>query len=78
VSVWGDGALLVGSVDFAGAVRDVCLSYVPDVRVGQYVVVHVGFAISTVDETEARRTLEILREMGDLLQRELSPEEANP
>lgn len=69
--VWGQDGLLTGQVDFAGAVREVCLSYVPDVRVGEYVIVHVGFAISKVDEAEAHRTLEVLRDMGDLVAREL-------
>lgn len=55
-----------GRVDFGGVSRDVCLAYVPDVRLGDYVIVHVGFAISLVDEAEALRTYEILREMNQL------------
>jgi hydrogenase expression/formation protein HypC len=70
--------LLMGTVDFAGLTRDVCLAYVPDARVGDYVVVHVGFAISMVDEAEAQRTLEILRSVGGALDAELSPEDALP
>jgi hydrogenase expression/formation protein HypC len=70
--------VLMGKVDFGGVTRDVCLAYVPEVRVGDYVIVHVGFAISLVDEAEARRTLQILRAMGDALNQELSPEEALP
>jgi hydrogenase expression/formation protein HypC len=70
-----DGAgLTVGTVDFGGVVREVCLAYVPEAHVGDYVIVHVGFAISLVDEAEAQRTLEILRAMGDALEQELSPE----
>jgi len=61
-----DGALLMGIVDFGGATREVCLSYVDgDAGIGDYVIVHAGFAISTVDEDEARRTLEILAELGE-------------
>jgi hydrogenase expression/formation protein HypC len=57
----------VGTVDFGGVRREVCLAYVADeVAVGDYVVVHVGFAISKVDEEEARRTFDILREMSQL------------
>ena len=52
----------MGRVDFGGAVREVCLEYVPDVEVGQYVIVHVGFAISVLDETEARATLDLIRQ----------------
>jgi hydrogenase expression/formation protein HypC len=57
----------MGTVDFGGVRRDVCLSYVRnDVTVGDYVIVHVGFAISKVDEAEARRTFEALRDMSQL------------
>lgn len=58
--------MTMGRVSFAGIVKDCCLAYTPDVEVGDYVVVHVGFAISKVDEAEAARTLEYLREMDDL------------
>lgn len=62
-----DAGLAVGTVDFGGVRRDVCLAYVADeVDVGDYVVVHVGFAISKVDEDEAKRTFEVLREMSQL------------
>ena len=66
--------LLMGKVDFGGVTREVCLVYVPRARVGDFVIVHVGFAISLVDEVEARRTLEILQTMGDALEQELLPE----
>ena len=62
-----DAGLAVGTVDFGGVRREVCLAYVADeVDVGDYVVVHVGFAISKVDEEEARRTFQVLREMSEL------------
>lgn len=62
-----DAGLAVGTVDFGGVRREVCLAYVADeVAVGDYVVVHVGFAISKVDEEEAHRTFEVLREMSQL------------
>jgi len=52
-----DNALMrMGKVDFGGIVREVCLAYVPEARVGDYVIVHVGFAISQLDEEEARET----------------------
>ena len=55
----------MGLVDFGGVRREVCLAYVrTDVAVGDFVVVHVGFAISKVDEVEAQRTFEVLREMS--------------
>lgn len=62
-----DQGLPMGTVDFGGIARECCLAYVADqVAVGDYVVVHVGFAISRVDEAEARKTFEVLREMSQL------------
>ena len=59
--------LPMGVVDFGGVRREVCLAYVRDeIKSGDYVVVHVGFAISKVDEVEAKRTFEVLREMSQL------------
>lgn len=61
-----DGVDLVqGTVDFGGVRRDVNLSFTPEVEVGQYVVVHVGFSISVIDEEEAQTTLKYLRELGE-------------
>jgi hydrogenase expression/formation protein HypC len=56
----------MAKVDFGGIVRDACLSYVPDARIGDYVLVHVGFAISKIDEEEAARTFQYLAEMDQL------------
>ena len=56
----------MGKVSFAGIVKDVCLAYTPDVEVGDYVIVHVGFAISKVDEDEAMQVFEYLRQMEEL------------
>ena len=62
-----DAGLPMGVVDFGGVRREVCLAYVDrDVSVGNYVVVHVGFAIAVVDEAEAHRTFEALRELSRL------------
>ncbi len=72
VEVREDAGLRMGRVDFGGVRKEACLSYVPDVQPGDYVVVHVGFAISQVDEEEALRTLELLDQMGDLVQQELA------
>jgi hydrogenase expression/formation protein HypC len=55
-----------GRVDFAGVVKEVCFAYTPEVEVGEYVVVHVGFAISKIDEEEAKRVFQYLKEMGEL------------
>lgn len=57
------GGLPMGRIDFGGTVREACLSYVPEAMVGDYVVIHVGFAISLLSEEEAQETLATLREI---------------
>jgi hydrogenase expression/formation protein HypC len=64
VDVREDDGLRVGRVRFAGITRDVCLDYVPDAAVGEYVLVHVGFAISRIDREEAARAYRVLEEIG--------------
>lgn len=66
------GGVRCGRVNFGGIVREVCLDFVPEASVGDYVLVHVGFAITRVDEEEAQRTFQLLQEMG-LLEGELGP-----
>ena len=79
VSVSDEGGLPMASVDFGGIRRDVCLAYLPDTGVGSYVIVHVGFAISEVDEAEAQRTLHMLRSMdADALAAELGEPRPEP
>lgn len=58
--------LRMAKVQFGGITREACLEYVPETQVGDYVLVHVGFAISRVDEEEARRTYELLESMDQL------------
>lgn len=60
----------MAKVQFGGIAREACLDYVPDTKVGEYVLVHVGFAISKVDEEEAHRTYELLKEMDQLTELE--------
>ena len=55
-----------GKVDFGGVVKEVCFAYTPDVAPGEYVVVHVGFAISMIDEVEAKRVFAYLTDTGEL------------
>jgi hydrogenase expression/formation protein HypC len=67
ISTSGEDPLLrSGKVDFGGIRKEVSLAYVPEARVGDYVIVHVGFAISRLDEAEARKVFEYLKEMEDL------------
>ena len=58
--------LHMGTVSFGGVRKEICLAYVPEAAVGDYVLVHVGFAISRIDETEARQIFETLEAMGEL------------
>jgi hydrogenase expression/formation protein HypC len=66
VEVYDDHGLRMGRVDFGGTIRRACLEQLPEAGVGDYVLVHVGLALSRVDPEEARRTYELLEEMGQL------------
>jgi hydrogenase expression/formation protein HypC len=69
-----ENGLRVGRVNFGGVVKRVCLDYVPEVVVGDYTIVHVGFALSKIDEETAEKTLADFRAMG-ILDEELGSEE---
>ena len=73
VEVEGLG-LRSGKVDFGGVLKEVCLAYTPEATVGNYVLVHVGFALSVVDEAEAQKIFEALREMQQLEEFETASE----
>ena len=62
--------LPMGKVEFGGILKDICLAYTPEAQVGDYVLVHVGFAISIIDEAEAQEVFEYLRQMGELAELE--------
>jgi hydrogenase expression/formation protein HypC len=66
VEILGEGELRMGKVDFSGVKRQVSLAFVPEVQLGDYVLVHVGFAISRIDEQQAMETLSALAEIGEL------------
>ncbi len=66
LSVSGSGVVRTGRVAFGGIIKDVSLAYVPEAGVGDYVMVHVGFALSVVDEAEAARALDYLKQMSEL------------
>jgi hydrogenase expression/formation protein HypC len=74
--ITSEGGLRMGRVNFGGVVKRVCLDYVPEVEVGDYTIVHVGFALSKIDEETALKTLEDFRAMGALDEELGSEEEA--
>lgn len=61
-----DELMRMGRVDFSGVVKEINLAYVPEAKVGDYVLVHVGFAINTIDEEEANKVFEYLRQIEEL------------
>jgi hydrogenase expression/formation protein HypC len=65
VEIYEQGGLKMGKVDFGGVLRETCLAYVPEAQVGDYAVIHVGFALNLLDEAEALETLALLKEIGE-------------
>ena len=75
ISIEGsDPIFRCGRVSFGGIVKQINLAYVPEAKIGDYVLVHVGFAISTIDEAEAEEVFEYLRQMGELAELEENKE----
>ena len=67
MSISGDDPLTrMGKINFSGIVKEASLAYVPEVQLGDYVIVHVGFALSKVDEAEAQKVFEYLKQIGEL------------
>lgn len=64
--IYEKDSLRMARVDFGGVVREVCLAYVPEAQVGDYCIVHVGFALNLVSEEEAQQTLALLKEIEEL------------
>ncbi|MCL4236724.1 MAG: HypC/HybG/HupF family hydrogenase formation chaperone [Anaerolineae bacterium] len=73
IETYEQNGLKMGRVDFGGVVRETCLAYVPDAQIGDYTIVHVGFALNLIDEDEAHKTLELFSQIG-LLAEELGEE----
>lgn len=72
-SVSGDDPLTrMGKVKFGGILKEVSLAYVPEANVGDYVIVHAGFALNTIDDDEAQQVLHYLEEMGELAEMEIA------
>ena len=72
VEIYDRDGTRMSRVDFDGIVKEVCLAYLPDIEVGDYAIVHVGFAITRLDEKSANETLVLMQQMG-VLKQELDP-----
>jgi hydrogenase expression/formation protein HypC len=65
VKIYDSNGTRMGKVDFSGIVKDVCLEYVPEVGIGDYTIIHVGFALHLISEEEAQETLDLLRQIAE-------------
>jgi hydrogenase expression/formation protein HypC len=66
ISLNEDGPMKMGKVDFGGVVMDICMEFLPEARVGDFVLAHVGTALTLLDEKDAAETLEALRQLGEV------------
>lgn len=64
-NIFMQNGLQMGKIDFNGVTREACLTYVPEAQIGDYVLVHVGFALNQISEEEARETLDLLQQIAD-------------
>lgn len=66
LEIYQSNGLRMGRIDFGGVIREACLEYIPEAQVGDYTLIHVGFAISLLNEQEALESLALIREIGDI------------
>ena len=66
VDIWDDAGTRMSTVDFGGTTKTVCLAYLPDMEIGEYAIVHAGFAIARLDEASANETLKMFDDLGVL------------
>ena len=72
--IYTTNGLLMGKIDFDGVTREACLEYVPEAKIGNYAIIHVGFALSLLSEAEAQETLTLLRQISNFEAEIESPE----
>lgn len=77
IELYQANGMKMGKVDFGGVIREACLEYLPEIQIGDYTIIHVGFGISRLDEKEARETLELLQQI-DMLSSEWPPSGGEP
>ena len=66
VAIWDEAGTLMSTVDFGGTTKTVCLAYLPDMQIGEYTIVHAGFALTRLDEVSANETLKMFADLGFL------------
>lgn len=66
IEIYQSNGLHMGKIDFGGVTREVCLAYTPEAAIGEYALIHVGFAINLISEEEAEETIKLLQEIADL------------
>jgi len=71
VEIWEESGTRMATVDFGGTTKKVCLAYLPDLQIGEYTIVHAGFALNRLDEESANNTLNMFAELG-ILEEELA------
>ncbi len=65
IEIYEANGLQMGKIDFGGVTREACLAYVPEAKIGDYTIIHVGFALHLISEAEAQETLELLQQIAD-------------
>jgi len=76
IEIYPAGGLLMGKIDFGGVIREACLETLPEAKVGNYTIIHAGFALNLLSEEDAQATLEALREIASI-EDELGPPQEN-
>ena len=66
IELYQSNGMKMARVDFGGVIKEACMEYLPEIKVGDYAIVHVGFGLSILDEQEARETMELLRQIDSL------------
>ncbi len=77
IEIYENAGMSMGKIDFGGVTREVCLAYVPEAKIGDYAMIHVGFALNLMSEAEAQESLDLLRQIADV-ESEMYPEGSDP
>jgi len=78
IEIYEKAGMKMGKVDFGGVFRETCLAYVPEAEIGDYVLIHVGFALNILSEEEAKETLSLLQEISDIINEDEKIASENP